>query len=202
MRGHSWPWGHTIRRAVLSVVALGATMALPSMASTQASSVHKLTVLRIGYQRFGDLNVLKARGTLEKSLAPLGITVRWTLFPAGPQLLEGLNVGSIDLGTTGEVPPIFAQAAGAPLVYVATEPPAPAGEAILVPQNSPIHTVADLKGKKVAFNKRSNGHYLLVQALAKAHVRESHSQPIYLVPADARAAFERGSVEAWVIWDP
>ena len=122
MRGHSWQWGRMIRRAVLRVVALGATTALPSMAPTQPSSVHKLTVLRIGYQRFGDLNVLKARGTLEKSLAPLGITVRWTLFPAGPQLLEGLNVGSIDLGTTGEAPPIFAQAAGAPLVYVATEP--------------------------------------------------------------------------------
>ena len=159
-------------------------------------------VVRIGYQKYGTLITLKARGTLEQRLAKDGVKVQWTEFPGGPQLLEGLNVGSIDFGVTGETPPVFAQAAGADLVYVANEPPAPTSEAILVPKDSPIHSLADLKGKKIALNKGSNVHYLLVQALAKAGIDYKDIQPVYLPPADARAAFERGAVDAWVIWDP
>ena len=159
-------------------------------------------IIRIGYQKYGTLVLLKARGSLEKKLAPLHIEVQWTEFPAGPQLLEGLNVGSIDFGTVGEAPPIFAQAAGADLVYVGNEPPASAGEAIVVPKNSPIKNLSELKGKKIALNKGSNVHYLLVKLLEKAGVKYSEIDPIYLTPADARAAFERGSVDAWVIWEP
>ncbi|MED5609551.1 sulfonate ABC transporter substrate-binding protein [Pseudomonas sp. JH-2] len=158
--------------------------------------------LRIGYQKYGTLVLLKARGTLEKRLAEQGIKVQWTEFPGGPQLLEGLNVGSIDFGVTGETPPVFAQAAGADLVYVANEPPAPTSEAILLPKDSPIKSVAELKGKKVALNKGSNVHYLLVRALEENGLKYSDIQPVYLPPADARAAFERGAVDAWVIWDP
>ncbi|HCL4295845.1 TPA: ABC transporter substrate-binding protein, partial [Pseudomonas aeruginosa] len=116
--------------------------------------------LRIGYQKYGTLVLLKARGTLEKRLAEDGVKVQWTEFPGGPQLLEGLNVGSIDFGVTGETPPVFAQAAGADLLYVAYEPPAPTSEAILLPKDSPIRSVAELKGRKVALNKGSNVHYL------------------------------------------
>ena len=159
-------------------------------------------VIRIGYQKYGTLVLLKARGGLEKRLAPLHVQVKWTEFPAGPQLLEGLNVGSIDFGTVGEAPPIFAQAAGADLVYVGNEPPASTGEAILVPKNSPIKTVAELKGKKVALNKGSNVHFLLVKLLEKAGVQYTDIDPVFLTPADARAAFERGSVDAWAIWEP
>ncbi|WP_348945210.1 sulfonate ABC transporter substrate-binding protein [Chitinibacter sp. FCG-7] len=158
--------------------------------------------LRIGFQKYGTLTVLKARETLEARLKPLGWNVRWIEFPAGPQLLEGLNVGSIDFGTTGEAPPIFAQAAGANLVYVGNEPPAPSAEAIVVPKGSAIKTVADLRGKKIALNKGSNVHYLLVKALENAGLKYSDVQTVFLPPADARAAFERGSVDAWVIWDP
>ncbi|MDZ5602972.1 sulfonate ABC transporter substrate-binding protein [Pseudomonas sp. RP23018S] len=158
--------------------------------------------LRIGYQKYGTLVLLKAKGTLEKRLAEQGIDVKWTEFPGGPQLLEGLNVGSIDFGVTGETPPVFAQAAGADLLYVAYEPPAPHSEAILVAKDSPIQAVKDLKGKKVALNKGSNVHYLLVRALQDAGLNYSDIQPVYLPPSDARAAFERGSVDAWVIWDP
>jgi sulfonate transport system substrate-binding protein len=159
-------------------------------------------VIRIGYQKYGTLVLLKARGSLEKRLAPMHVEVRWTEFPAGPQLLEGLNVGSIDFGIAGEAPPIFAQAAGADLVYVGNEPQASAGEAILVPKNSPIKSVAELKGKKVALNKGSNVHFLLVKLLEKAGVKYNDIDPIFLTPADARAAFERGSVDAWAIWEP
>lgn len=166
------------------------------------ATVQAAETLRVGYQKYGTLVLLKARGTLEKRLAEQGVTVQWTEFPGGPQLLEGLNVGSIDFGVTGETPPVFAQAAGADLVYVAHEPPALTSEAILVPKDSSIHTLADLKGKKIVLNKDSNVHYLLVRALEKAGLKYSDIQPIYLPPADARAAFERGSADAWVIWDP
>jgi sulfonate transport system substrate-binding protein len=159
-------------------------------------------VLRIGYQKYGTLVLLKEKGTLEGALEPLGVSVAWTEFPGGPQLLEALNVGAIDFGTAGEAPPIFAQAAGAPLIYVGFEPPAPKGEAILVPKDSSLQSVADLKGKKVALNKGSNVHYLLVRALENAGLSVKDIQPVYLPPADARAAFEQGSVDAWVIWDP
>ena len=145
--------------------------------------------------------LLKTKGLLEEKLEPFGWSVAWTEFPAGPQLLEALNVGAIDFGTTGEAPPIFAQAAGAPLVYVGYEPPAPKGEAILVPEQPP-EEVADLKGKTVALNKGSNVHYLLVEALEKAGVEYSEIKTSFLPPADARAAFEKGAVDAWVIWDP
>lgn len=168
----------------------------------RATSARAGNVLRVGYQKYGTLILLKGKGTLEKALEPLGFTVEWTEFPAGPQLLEGLNVGAIDFGSTGEAPPIFAQAAGAPLVYVAHEPPAPKGEAILVKPDSPIASLADLKGKKVALNKGSNVHYLLVKALESANVPYKDVETVFLPPADARAAFEQGSVDAWAIWDP
>lgn len=160
------------------------------------------TTLRIGYQKYGSLVLLKASGALEKRLQDQDIKVQWTEFPAGPQLLEGLNVGSVDFGMTGETPPIFAQAAGADLLYVAHDQPAPYSEALLVQKDSSIRSVADLKGKKVALNKGSNVHYLLLQALREAGLKYRDIQPVYLPPADARAAFQRGSVAAWVIWDP
>jgi sulfonate transport system substrate-binding protein len=160
------------------------------------------TVVRIGYQKYGTLTLLKARGTLDTRLRSVGLTGQWTEFPAGPQLLEALNVGSIDFGTTGEAPPIFAQAAGADLVYVAHQPPAPSAEALVVQKDSPIKSIEDLRGKRVAFNKGSNVHYFLVRALAHAGVRYSDIQTVFLTPADARAAFERGAVDAWAIWDP
>jgi sulfonate transport system substrate-binding protein len=187
------------RSRLASLLALAGVCVVLAAGSGSAAANE---VLRIGYQKYGTLVLLKARGTLEQRLAGLGIDVRWTEFPAGPQLLEGLNVGSIDFGTVGEAPPIFAQAAGADLVYVGNEPAAPRGEAIVVPANSPIKTVADLRGKKVALNKGSNVHYLLVRALEKAGIPYKDIEPVYLAPADARAAFERGSVDAWAIWDP
>jgi sulfonate transport system substrate-binding protein len=159
--------------------------------------------LRIGYQKAAStLVLLKAHGTLEKKLAPLNVEVKWLEFAAGPQLLEGLNLGSIDFGYVGEVPPIFALAAGAPLVYTAYELPTPEAEGILIPKDSTIRTIADLKGKKVAFNKGSDVHWLVVKALEDAGLKYGDIQPAYLAPADARAAFQNGAIDAWAIWDP
>jgi sulfonate transport system substrate-binding protein len=184
----------TLRRGLVALFTL--SLGWGTLSQAQADT------LRIGYQKYGTLVLLKAKGTLEKRLADQGTTVQWTEFPGGPQLLEGLNVGSIDFGVTGETPPVFAQAAGADLVYVAHEPPAPTSEAILVPKDSPVTAVKDLKGKKVVLNKGSNVHYLLVRALQDAGLDYRDIQTVFLPPADARAAFERGSVDAWVIWDP
>ncbi len=159
--------------------------------------------IKIGYQKYGTINILKADGALDKRLSEeRNIKIEWIEFPGGPQLLEALNVGSLDLGHTGEAPPIFAQAAGAPLVYLAHEPASPQSEGIIVPKDSPIKSVADLKGKTVVLNKGSNVHYLLVKQLEKAGVDYKDVEVKFLPPADARAAFEKGSVDAWVIWDP
>jgi sulfonate transport system substrate-binding protein len=188
------------RRASVIVALLGALLAAAFSYGQNSNPADK--VIRIGYQKYGTLVLLKARGTLEKRLAASHVEVQWTEFPAGPQLLEGLNVGSIDFGIAGEAPPIFAQAAGADIIYAGYEPQASAGEALVVSKNSPIKSLSDLRGKKIALNKGSNVHYLLVKLLEKAGLKYSDIDAIYLAPADARAAFERGSVDAWVIWEP
>ncbi|MCA7929694.1 sulfonate ABC transporter substrate-binding protein [Burkholderia cepacia] len=191
------------RRQWLQGAAAGlAGLALGPLAGLPAHAQDSGTRLRVGFQKYGNFVVLKARGTLEKRLASQGVTVQWLEFPAGPQLLEGLNAGAIDVGTVGETPPIFAQAGGVDFVYIGNEPPAPQGEAIVVLPDSPIRNVAQLRGKKVAFNKGSNVHYLLVKALEHAGLTYADIQPIYLTPADARAAFVQRNVDAWVIWDP
>ena len=187
---------HLIAAGLASAATLG-TLGASRAAWAQDGS----RVLRIGHQK-GWLSILKGRGTLEKRLAPLGVKVTWTEFTAGPVQLEALNVGSIDFGDVGEAPPIFAQAAGAPLVYVGATVPRPALEAVVVPKESPIRSVADLKGKRVAYNKGSNVQYFLVKLLQKHGLQFSDVQSVYLAPADARAAFARGAVDAWVIWDP
>ncbi|WP_321941886.1 sulfonate ABC transporter substrate-binding protein [Paraburkholderia tropica] len=186
------------RRTVLA--ALGATLAgaaLPAWAKFQPDQ------FRIGYQKAAStLVLLKANGALEKRLAPLGIKLTWNEFPAGPQLLEGLNVGAIDFGYVGEAPPVFAQAAGADFVYTAYEVPTPHAEGLVVGKQSPIKTVAELKGKKIALNKGSDVHWFLVALLQKNGIALSDIQPVYLAPADARAALQSGSIDAWAVWDP
>ena len=174
--------------------------AIATLAGTKSFAAAK--TVRIGYQKYGNLVLLKASGILEEKLKPLGYSVDWKQFVAGPQLLEALGAGAVDFGTTGETPPIFAQTAGAPLVYLGTEPPAPSGEAIIVLKDSPITSVAGLKGKRVALNKGSNVHYLLVRALEKAGLSFADISPVYLAPPDGLAAFERKAIDAWAIWDP
>nr|WP_249777509.1 sulfonate ABC transporter substrate-binding protein [Herbaspirillum robiniae] len=181
---------------------MGALAAL-TIGVVPAAQAQEAKVLRIGYQKAANtLVLLKAHGALEKRLQPLGVEVKWAEFSAGPQLLEALNVGSVDFGYVGEAPPVFAQAAGADFVYTAYEIPTPDAEGLLVPKNSPLNSVAELKGKKVAFNKGSDVHWLVVALLKKAGLSYSDIQPVYLAPADARAAFEKGAVDAWAIWDP
>ncbi len=175
---------------------LAALLVSPTLAGAADRTV------RIGYQKYGNLLLLKQHGGLDARLKPLGVGVEWSEFPSGPPILEAMRAGAIDVGQTGDAPPVFAQAGRADLVYVAAEPPAPRGEAILVPKTSGIASLGDLKGKRVALNKGSNVHYLLVKALEKAGIPYGDITPVFLAPADARAAFESGAVDAWAIWDP
>lgn len=186
----------------LSIFGL-ACAAVMSMSGCNPKTESKPTLnLNIGYQKYGLLPIIKARGELDKALKNQGVTVKWVEFPAGPQLLEGLNVGSVVFGEAGEAPPIFAQAANTNLVYIANQPAAPLAEALIVPKDSTIKTAQDLKGKRVVLNKGSNVHYLLLKVLEANHLTLNDIEVVYLPPADARAAFEKGAVDAWVIWDP
>lgn len=192
---------NTTRRQWLAGTAASALALASGGLHAQQGTAGGQRVLRVGHQK-GWLSILKNRGTLEKRLTPLGVAVRWVEFNAGPVQLEALNVGSIDFGDVGEAPPIFAQAAGAPLVYAGATVARPGLEAVIVPKGSAIRSVADLKGKRIAYNKGSNVHYFLVKLLEKHGLKYGDVQSVFLAPPDARAAFEKGSVDAWVIWDP
>jgi len=182
----------------------GVSLALLGSMGLSSSPVvaQQLKEVRIGFQRAGLFPAVKQRHTVEDALKPRGIEVKWVEFSFGPPLLEALNTGSIDFGYTGDAPPIFAQAARANLLYVAALPSAGNNEAIVVPESSPIRTLADLRGKKVGFAKGSSAHNTTVAALEKAGLSYADITPVYLAPADGATAFAGGSLDAWTIWDP
>ncbi|NUT63738.1 sulfonate ABC transporter substrate-binding protein [Herbaspirillum sp. C9C3] len=186
------------RRLIGAGLALGAAGATTVFGERPAQAATRQ--LRVGYQK-GALSIIRAHGSLEQRLAPLGASVKWVEFSAGPVQLEALGAGSIDFGDVGEAPPIFSQAAGTPLVYVGATVPRPYVEAVLVKQDS-LQKPVQLKGKRIALNKGSNVHYFLVKLLEKHGLQYGDVTPVWLAPADARAAFERGAVDAWAIWDP
>lgn len=188
------------KRSLLTAAAGAVSAAALSSHSARAANEAKL--LRIGYQKAGVLLIAKEQQALEKHFAAKGIQVAWVEFQFGPPLLEALNTGNIDYGYTGDAPPIFAQAARANLNYVAAIPARGASQAILVPPESPIKEAKDLKGKKIGVGKASSAHNLLVSVIEAAGLQWSDIEPIYLAPADAAAAFARGSIDAWSIWDP
>lgn len=157
--------------------------------------------IRIGYQKNGVLVITRQQAALEKHFAPQGIEVKWIEFSSGPPMMEAMNVGSVDYGAVGDSPPVFAQAAGAAIVYAAGQP-ITNGQGILVPKDSPIRTIAELKGKRIGFTKGSSAHNIVVQTLEKAGLTYADITPVYLTPPDAGPAFANGSIEAWAIWDP
>jgi sulfonate transport system substrate-binding protein len=191
-----------MNRATLRRMGLAVLASVAILFAVDSHAVAQEKIVRIGHQTLGAYTLLKQRGTLEQRLKPFGYSVSWTQFPGGPQLLEGLKAGAVDLAHAGEAPPIFAQADGVPLVYIGHEPASPKTEAIIVPKDGPLKTIADLKGKKVALNRGSNVHYLLVRALERAALKYSDVELVFLPPAGGREAFENRSIDAWVIWEP
>ncbi|WP_432050089.1 aliphatic sulfonate ABC transporter substrate-binding protein [Verrucosispora sp. NA02020] len=187
------PPSRRARTALLTALALVAAVGLTACGGS-ASGDDDTPRLRIGYQRFGGLSLVKARGE-----AP---DAEWSLFESGPALTEALKAGSIDIGQTGEAPPIFAAAGKIPFSVIGTSEPIPQGEAVLVKEDSGIRTFADLKGRTVALNKGSNVHWLLVRLLEANDLTLQDINVKYLKPAEGRPAFDNGQVDAWVIWDP
>lgn len=177
-------------------------VAVAAMSSVAATAAEPLKEIRLGFQKTSLPVIAQQQKLVEKSFEKDGVAVRWVEFAAGPPLVEALNVGSIDLGWTGDAPPIFGQAAGANFVYVAALPSNGAGEAIFVKPDSSIRTLADLKGKKVGVTKGSSAQNLLAAALEKAGVPYGDITPVYLSPADAGAAFASDKIDAWAVWDP
>ena len=169
--------------------------------SRQVRAQGSVKEIRVGYQKNGVLVIARQQATLEKHFASQEIAVKWVEFSSGPPMLEAMNVGSVDYGAVGDSPPVFAQAAGAAIVYAAGQP-VTNGQGILVPADSSIRSIADLKGKRVGFTKGSSAHNIVVQTLEKAGLTYSDITPIYLTPPDAGPAFANGGIDAWSIWDP
>lgn len=161
-----------------------------------------LAELRLGYQKSGALPSVKKQGLFEKAFRPQGIDIKWFEFASGPPLLEALGAGAIVYGPTGDTPPIFAQAARANLLYVAAARGSGENEAIIVPEASPIKTLADLEGKRVGLTKGSASQNTIVAALAKVGLRHTDITPVFLSQVDGAGAFQRGSIDAWIAWDP
>ena len=173
-----------------------------NLTTPQAKTQHtELKTLSIGYQKASVNAVIAKENKLFEKAFP-NTQIKWYEFPGGPQILEALAVGSVDIGTTGDTPPVYAQAGGKPLNYIAYETAKPSSSAILIPQTSTIQNLSDLKGKRIAVHRGSSSHYLLVRALQTANLRWSDIEPVWLSPADARAAFQKGAIDAWAIWDP
>ncbi|MFO1027708.1 MAG: aliphatic sulfonate ABC transporter substrate-binding protein [Acetobacteraceae bacterium] len=183
-----------ISRRAAVVSALAAPFVGKSMAA-------ETSTVRFGFQK-GDpvLMTAKAGGDFAKGFEAKGVKVEWIEFQFGPPMLEAMRVGSVDLGIVGDTPPIFAQAAKGDLMYVAAARGAP--QSLLLPPGSPLQTIQDLKGRKVAFGRGSSAHNFLLMVLEKAGLRYEEIQPVLLGPADAGAAFSQGAVEAWSIWEP
>src|SRR4029453_15095742 len=185
------------RREFLGLSAGGAIAALSPRAEAQTT----VKEIRIGYQKTGVLVIARQQAVLEKWFAERQIGIKGSGFTSGPPLLEAMSIGSVDLGAVGDTPPIFAQAANANVVYVAGSP-ITNGQGILVPANSGIRGIADLRGKRVGFAKGTSAHNVVVATLEKAGLTYEDITPVYLSPPDAGPAFASGSIEAWAIWDP
>lgn len=185
------------RRTTLAFFAAGTALALAG-----ASRADTPKSLRIGFQKGGVLALAKANGAIETALKDRGIAVEWNEFTSGPPLLEALGAGAIDFGSTGDIPPLFAQAAGGDLLYLAATKGAVDGSAILVKADSPIKTLADLKGKNVAFKRGSSAHNFILKALQSVGLSLDDIASFDLGPPDAAAAFAGGQIDAWAIWDP
>jgi sulfonate transport system substrate-binding protein len=170
---------------------LSALLALPLAVAAE-------TTLKVGDQQLQLRGILEASGQLKN----VPYQIEWFNFPAAQPLGEALNAGAIDVGGLGDAPLIFAYAAGARIRAVAATRSVPVDLAIIVPEGSPIHSAADLKGKRIATTRGSIGHYLAVATLERAHLRLSDVSWNFMQPADAKAALASGTVDAWSTWDP
>ncbi len=181
----------TRRSLAAAALATAGAAALPALAAERP-------VLRVGNQKGGLRSLLEASGVAHD----LPYRLEWAEFPAAAPLLEALNAGALDLGYQGDLAFLTSFAAGAPLRIIGAGRPSAAAQAILVQQDGPIRSVADLRGRRVAGNRGGWGQYLIRSALKQAGVAPNQVDITLLPPADASLAFRSGAVDAWAVWDP
>ena len=188
----------TTRRAAAAMMA-GALATSASLKVERAAAA--AGVVRFSFQRSSTLlTLLKEDRTLEQPFAAKGFGVGWAQFD---DVITEMDAAVCDFhADCADAVPIFTQSAGAPLTFYAREVHNPQAEAIIVREGSAIRTVADLKGKLVGVHRGSGCHFILAAALTRAGLSFADIRPAYLTPSDAAAAFERGSLDAWAIWDP
>lgn len=176
----------------------GATASSSGTASAAQADVSNVT-LHIGDQAgTGAQSLLTAAGLIGK----LPFKVAWSDFTSGPPMLQAMAAGSVDVGGVGNAPPVFAAAGGDQLAIVGALQANPHGSALLVPKGSPIHSVAQLKGKRIAVAQGSSADYHLLTVLTKAGLGVHDVTLVYLQPAAGLAALTSGHVDAWDIWSP
>ena len=188
--------------AALAAAACSSGSANPSAGSSQSSagatSLSGVT-LHVGDQAgTGAEAVLTAAGLIHK----LPFTVAWSDFTSGPPMLQAMSGGAVDIGGVGDAPPVFAAAGGDKIAIVGARTANPLGSAIVVPQGSPIRSVAQLKGKKIAVAQGSSANYHILALLKKGGLNVKDVTLQYLQPAQALAAFASGHVDAWDVWSP
>lgn len=197
-----------MKEVISAIAVLGLSLNLiscskdaPQQSESAEAKVQEFKTFNIGYQKAA-LKFIVAKKNKAFEQAFPETKVEWKEFPAGPQTLEALNVGAIDVGYTGDTPVIFALSAGKPIEYLGYEINSKNAHSLLLPKDSPIKDLKELKGKRVAVTQGSSAHFFLSQVLDEAHLTWQDIQPIWLTPADARAAIDKKSVDAWAIWDP
>ncbi|WP_327365975.1 ABC transporter substrate-binding protein [Streptomyces sp. NBC_01217] len=189
----------TLPALLLPLALLLAACGGATSASTTGDTDGKGSVtLNIGDQKGGYEAILRASGELDD----LDYRVKWSTFTSGPPLLEAVNAKAVDIGGVGNTPPVFAAGSDSKVVVVGASHGSSAGEALVVPKDSPLRNPAQLRGKSIAVAQGSSAHYQLVASLKEAGLSVSDVKLNYLQPADALAAFSRGKVDAWAIWDP
>lgn len=173
-----------------------------SVAATFLSPVlsHAQTrpLLRAGDQKGGLHALLESAGELKN----LSYDIKWAEFPAAAPLAEALNADAIDFGTIGDAPLLFSLAAGSRVKAFAANRSDAYGTAILVASDSPLKDAASLKGKRIATNRGSIGHFVTLKALASVGLTAADVQLRFIPPAESKLALTQGSVDAWATWEP
>ncbi|SEB23566.1 aliphatic sulfonate ABC transporter substrate-binding protein [Variovorax sp. YR216] len=182
-------------------IAAGAASLATTPRAWSASGL-KGGTLTLGYQKTGIPLVARQLKVFEKRFEPLGIRIEWAEFTSGLNLLQAMDTGDVAFGNAGNVGCIFLQASGGRVAYVAAQPATPRSEGILVKEDSPVRTIADLKGKRIGYAKGSSSHNLVAAALERAGLDIKSVTSIGLSAADAAFAFDGGDIDAWAIWDP
>ena len=178
----------------LSVAVYGYTQT-----TTAASDLETVT---IGYQKADPVDIARQHGELIKKMKAKGYQVVFKEFSDGAALMTALKSGAIDYARVGDTPPVTAKAAGTDIALIAAGATKEYGSGILVGKNSQITNLKQLKGKTIAYQKGTTAQYLIIQALKKAGLSTNDVKLVNMDQSSASVAFAKGSVDAWVTWDP